>query len=601
MNSQTFNEQEKIANFNAMVGNNNDKIAREFLMLKNWDETEAVNLYLDSVSLPNNDNYNYNSRVLQECRLKIDSGLVDKAFSFFKSSFNIYKNNVDCCKDFEGKIRGLVKRGEVFMNLLKINKGVIIIYNVQTKHKLLEQLDMINKDPDNNYLKGVIILPVIDNSEEGTDLIKQLTINRFPCYIFCRYKTQEIFYVVDKMEGIFYLDTFKYTLSPRKNIINNSSINLQPNNNKNNMPNIQNNNYNSSINLKNNISLPNSNSSNINKNNNTNKLINNKENNSNNSQQNNKQYLENKDNNNNISKDKFKEFFGFNKNIKENISFPKDNSNDFSIFNEVEKKEKTDSNNNKNVNNLNNSKNQKIDNNKNNLNEKKEESKEIKKEYIPDYRDYDLDDELVYNPQTDKFEKMQNIINSLNNISINNNNNKNNTNNSNNSINNHNMNNYYDQYMPMSDRDIRRRQDNEMKELEKIEEERLKREREENEKKKREEQKEKERIQKEKEEKELFSLLIPPEPEDDNPDKCIIIFRLPDGKNIQRKFLKSDKISVLYDYIKSLGKDIYTEEEYNNFSIIQTFPFKNFEDKLNCTLEEEGLFPNSMLQIKESD
>ena len=235
------------------------------------------------------------------------------------------------------------------------------------------------------------------------------------------------------------------------------------------------------------------------------------------------------------------------------------------------------------------------------MNEKKEESKEIKKEYIPDYRDYDLDDELVYNPQTDKFEKMQNIINSLNNISINNNNNKNNTNNSNNSINNNNMNNYYDQYMPMSDRDIRRRQDNEMKELEKIEEERLKREREENEKKKREEQKEKERIQKEKEEKELFSLLIPPEPEDDNPDKCIIIFRLPDGKNIQRKFLKSDKISVLYDYIKSLGKDIYTEEEYNNFSIIQTFPFKNFEDKLNCTLEEEGLFPNSMLQIKESD
>ena len=338
MNSQTFNEQEKIANFNAMVGNNNDKIAREFLMLKNWDETEAVNLYLDSVSLPNNDNYNYNSRVLQECRLKIDSGLFDKAFSLFKSSFNIYKNNVDCCKDFEGKIRGLVKKGEVFMNLLKINKGVIIIYNVQTKHKLLEQLDMINKDPDNNYLKGVIILPVIDNSEEGTDLIKQLTINRFPCYIFCRYNTQEIFYVVDKMEGIFYLDTFKYTLSPRKNIINNSSINLQPNNNKNNMPNIQNNNYNSSINLKNNISLPNSNSSNINKNNNTNKLINNKENNSNNSQQNNKQYLENKDNNNNISKDKFKEFFGFNKNIKENISFPKDISNDFSIFNEEEKK-----------------------------------------------------------------------------------------------------------------------------------------------------------------------------------------------------------------------------------------------------------------------
>ena len=141
-----------------------------------------------------------------------------------------------------------------------------------------------------------------------------------------------------------------------------------------------------------------------------------------------------------------------------------------------------------------------------------------------------------------------------------------------------------------------------MRELERIEEERQKKEREEKEKKRMEEEKEKERIQKEKEEKEIFSLLVPPEPDDDNPDKCIIIFRLPDGeKNLQRKFLKTDKIAVLYNYIKSLGKEIYSEEQYNNFSIIQTFPFKNFEDKLNNTLEEEGLFPNSMLQIKESN
>ena len=62
--------------------------------------------------------------------------------------------------------------------------------------------------------------------------------------------------------------------------------------------------------------------------------------------------------------------------------------------------------------------------------------------------------------------------------------------------------------------------------------------------------------------------------------------------------MKTEKISVLYDYVKSLGKEIYSDEDYQNFSIIQTFPFKNFEDKLNSTLEEEGLFPNSLLQIK---
>ena len=155
---------------------------------------------------------------------------------------------------------------------------------------------------------------------------------------------------------------------------------------------------------------------------------------------------------------------------------------------------------------------------------------------------------------------------------------------------------------PLSDSAIRNIQDSEMKELEKMEEERERKEREEKEKKRKEEEEKKKMEEKEKEDKELFSKLIPPEPDDDNPDKCIIIFRLPDGeKNIQRKFLKTDKVAVLYDYIRSLGKEIYTEEDSNNFSIIQTFPYKNLENKLNNTLEEEGLFPNSMLQIKENN
>ena len=115
-----------------------------------------------------------------------------------------------------------------------------------------------------------------------------------------------------------------------------------------------------------------------------------------------------------------------------------------------------------------------------------------------------------------------------------------------------------------------------MKELKKMEEEREKKEREEKEKKRKEEE-EKKKIEK-------------------------IIFRLPDGeKNIQKKFLKTDKVAVLYDYIRSLGKEIYTEEDSHSFSIIQTFLFKNFENKLNNTLEEEGLFQNSMLQIEENN
>ena len=152
----------------------------------------------------------------------------------------------------------------------------------------------------------------------------------------------------------------------------------------------------------------------------------------------------------------------------------------------------------------------------------------------------------------------------------------------------------------MSDSEIRNNQDMEMKKLEKMEEEKKKKEREEKEKQFLEEKRKRDEEKIQKEESQLFNQILPDEPDDNNPNKCVIKFRFPDGqKNVERKFLKTEKVSVLYDYIKSLGKDIYTEDTYKNFSIIQTFPFKDFKDKLNNTLEEEGLFPNSMLQIKE--
>ena len=187
-------QNDKILNFNAMVGNNNNNIAIEFLNLANWDETKAVGLYLDNVNVPNIQIIP--KKYIKECYFEPENNKF-KIISFFKTAFK--KDNSKLCYEFYGKIRGLVTSGDNFIKLLKINKGVIILYNLATKNKLFEQLDMINRDQPNDYLNCSIIFPVINDSAEGSTLINQLTINRFPCYLFCKYKTDKIFYVVDKI------------------------------------------------------------------------------------------------------------------------------------------------------------------------------------------------------------------------------------------------------------------------------------------------------------------------------------------------------------------------------------------------------------------
>lgn len=89
------------------------------------------------------------------------------------------------------------------------------------------------------------------------------------------------------------------------------------------------------------------------------------------------------------------------------------------------------------------------------------------------------------------------------------------------------------------------------------------------------------------------------EPSSNEKDSTEICFRYPDGeKTKNRRFLKSHTIQNLYDYITSLGKEIYSENENSNFSLCQVFPPKKYNIMEN-TLEQEGLFPNAVVQIKE--
>ena len=148
---------------------------------------------------------------------------------------------------------------------------------------------------------------------------------------------------------------------------------------------------------------------------------------------------------------------------------------------------------------------------------------------------------------------------------------------------------------PLTDAEILAKQKNDMEELERQVQKKEK-EKKIQEKKNEEEKKKLEDIE---EKAKQAKIKILDEPNDDNPDCCTICFRYPDGeKTIQRKFLKNNIIQNLYDYVTSLGEEIYTEKENYNFSLCQVFPPKKF-DVMENTLEKEGLFPNAVIQIKE--
>ncbi len=81
-----------------------------------------------------------------------------------------------------------------------------------------------------------------------------------------------------------------------------------------------------------------------------------------------------------------------------------------------------------------------------------------------------------------------------------------------------------------------------------------------------------------------------------DPNSTLIVFRLPGGNRIERRFNKKDKIDDLYNFIDFLEDDNIKE---NNFDLIQTFPFIIFNDR-EKTIEEANLFPNAVLQVREN-
>ena len=83
-------------------------------------------------------------------------------------------------------------------------------------------------------------------------------------------------------------------------------------------------------------------------------------------------------------------------------------------------------------------------------------------------------------------------------------------------------------------------------------------------------------------------------------DICKISFIYPNGeKYFEKEFNKNDKIVSLFNFVESLGRDIYSNQNSNCFELIHDYPPKKLSEKKNITLMEEGLFPSSIVYIIE--
>jgi hypothetical protein len=143
-------------------------------------------------------------------------------------------------------------------------------------------------------------------------------------------------------------------------------------------------------------------------------------------------------------------------------------------------------------------------------------------------------------------------------------------------------------YELLQERRIRRQQQEEFKEAERV---MIAKERE-NKEKIEQERQVKEIKKKQKEDRiEYLNTNIGPEPEY-NQDTILVSFRLSSGKRIDRNFDKSKKIAQLYEFLEMVN--VETTE------MVFGFPSKSLQDK-EKTLQEEGLYPKCVIHVRESN
>jgi hypothetical protein len=69
-----------------------------------------------------------------------------------------------------------------------------------------------------------------------------------------------------------------------------------------------------------------------------------------------------------------------------------------------------------------------------------------------------------------------------------------------------------------------------------------------------------------------------------------------DGKRIQRKFLKSEKLQTVFDWVVLETNQTVNLNHSHKFKLMSTLPKKEYTDP-SKTLEELGLYPSATLII----
>ena len=140
----------------------------------------------------------------------------------------------------------------------------------------------------------------------------------------------------------------------------------------------------------------------------------------------------------------------------------------------------------------------------------------------------------------------------------------------------------------LQERRLREHQQEELKEAERIT---IQREKDKNEKIERERIETERKIQEQEARKRQLLEKIGIEPlESEN--SAQISFKLPSGKRLDRRFLKSERIQTLFDYLESVN--IYATE------LTAGFPSVVLQNREN-SLETEGIFPKCVIHLRESN